>query len=298
MFRFPRVSQVPAGQRGHGEYGLRYEDIAQNGDLKLTALQPAIGAACFRPLWRTHPINVQLGPKGVLPILTGITIERTDGPVSLIENLQAEGSYQLAHDVDAAGNVSRLFLNLHATISGQRGLTHGPQPPGAGERIQVGRVFAEHAFTRPFAPAGERKVLSFDVPGEEAVPSARHRWVNAVDLLSQPPGAEALCPLSPEPSTIAFGLVHTDSNQHVNSLVYPSLFEQAVVRRATELGLKDLPLTRLVDVAYRKPCFAGDVVQLHLQLLRSGDEIGAVGYLAPVGVGPERANCTMRLSLR
>lgn len=298
MFRFPEVPEVPPTQRAHGEYGLRYEDIAQTGYLKLTALPPAIGAACFRPLWRDHPINVHLGPRGVLPILTGISIERLDGPVPIGDLLPVDGSYQLAHDVDASGNVSRLFLNMHATIWGRRGLTHGKQPPGAGESIQVGRVFAEHVFTRPFGPPSERKVLSFDVPGEAAVPSARYRWVDAIELLTLPSNAEPLCALSPEPAPIAFGLVHTDANQHVNSLVYPSLFEQAVVRRATEVGLKDLPLASLVEVAYRRPCFAGDVMDLHLQLFRSENQIGAIGSLTPVGAGPERASCTLRLAMR
>jgi len=298
MFRFPTIAEVPPSQCARGEYAMRYEDIAQTGYMKLTALQPAVGAACFRPLWRNHPINVRLAPKGVLAILTGISIERLDGPVPLGDLLEAHGSYQLAHDVDAAGQVSRLFLNMHATIWGRRGLTHGKQPPGAGERIQVGRLFTEHVFTRPFSPPGERKVLSFDVPGEPAVPSERYRWTDAIDLLKLPADAEVLCPLTREPSSIAFGLVHTDSNQHVNSLVYPNLFEQAVVRRATELGLKDLPLATLMEVAYRKPCFAGDVVDMHIQLFRSEGQLGAVGYIAPIGVGPERASCTLRVALR
>lgn len=296
MFRFPELDALVTHPDARATYPLRYEDIAQDGRPKLLAMPPAIGAACFRALWSEHPINVTLAPRGVLPILTGFVIETFEGPISVRDPLEAEGSYQLAHDVDSEGKVARLFLNMAAKVYGKRGRTHGKQPPGAGERMMVGRVFSEHVFTRPFAPAAERKVLRFDVPGQPAVPPERYCWTDARQLLSVPAGAEALDVLSPDPEPVVFGLVHTDSNQHVNSLVYPSLFEQAAVRRAVLLGVNPVGLGGFVEVAYRRPCFAGDVMRLHLQLLRQNGQLSAVGYLAPEGVGVERAHCTLRMA--
>lgn len=302
MFEVPALSELPTTQRARGQYALRYEDIAQDGHVKLTALPPAIGVACFRPLWLSHPINRELaariGPEQVLPILTGITIESLEGPIPVGELLDAEGGYALAHGVDGAGAVDRLFLNMSVEVRGPRGFTHGKQPAGAGEKIPVGRAFAEHVFTRPFAPREARKVLRFDVEGQPSVPADQYRWKNAMELLTLPEHAEALGPLSPEAMPTVFGLVHTDSNQHVNSLAYPALFEQAVVRRASELGVSTTGLARVVEVAYRKPCFAGDVMSLHVQLCRVGGVFHATGFFAPAGLGPERAHCTLRLQLR
>jgi hypothetical protein len=66
----------------------------------------------------------------------------------------------------------------------------------------------------------------------------------------------------------AFGLDHTDSNQHVNSLVYPRLFAEAALRRLAELERPRRLLIRALDIAYRKPSFAGDRVRIHTRLFR------------------------------
>ena len=76
-------------------------------------------------------------------------------------------------------------------------------------------------------------------------------------------GADALDRASPDETLIVFGLVHTDSNQHVNSLVYMRLFEEAVLRRFAALGLPEPVLARRLEIAYRKPCFAGDRMHVH-----------------------------------
>ena len=63
-----------------------------------------------------------------------------------------------------------------------------------------------------------------------------------------------------DPTPLPLGLAHTDANQHVNSLVYPRLFEEAVLRRLATLGKPTALLTRRAEVAFRKPAFAGEVL--------------------------------------
>lgn len=84
-----------------------------------------------------------------------------------------------------------------------------------------------------------------------------------------------------DPCPITFGLGHTDSNQHVNSLVYPRLLEEAALRRFDALGLETRVLARFVDLAFRKPCFAGDRVRIALRADRVGDEVGVVAAFVP-----------------
>lgn len=295
MFRHLELETLPAAQRTRGQYAMRYEDVAQDGTIKLTALAPAFGPACYRALWRPHPVNERMSPQGVLAILTGMRLEVLGGPIAVTEALSAEGGFTLAHERDAAGDVSRIFLNLQVNVSGARGVTHGKQPPGAGEPIAVGRAFAEHVFTRPFGPPEQRKVLVLEGPEGTFVPPERYAWPDASRLLSVGPSDRVLTDVLSESFT--FGLIHTDANQHVNSLVYPSVFEQTVVRHAVALGIKDVGLGRTIDIAYRRPCFAGDVMALHVQLLRSDNALTATGYFAKPGQGPERAHCTLRLLL-
>jgi hypothetical protein len=295
MFRHLDLDSLPTGHRTRGQYAMRYEDVAQDGTIKLTAIAPAFGPACYRPLWRSHPVNERMIQQGVLAILTGMRLEMLGGPIAVMESLSAEGGYMLAHEQDAAGNVTRVFLNLQVNVSGTRGVTHGKQPPGAGEPIAVGRAFAEHVFTRPFGPPDQRKVLALEGPEGLFVPPERYAWPDAQQLLALHVEDRALTDFVAE--TITFGLIHTDANQHVNSLVYPSLFEQAVVRRVHALGLKDVGLGRLIDIAYRRPCFAGDVMSLQVQLLRTRDGLTAIGYFAKPNEPPQRAHCTLRLVL-
>jgi hypothetical protein len=64
----------------------------------------------------------------------------------------------------------------------------------------------------------------------------------------------------------------------VNSLVYPRLFEDAALRRFAELGrLKPPVLSRFVEAAFRKPCFAGETYALALRAFELGGRLGAVG---------------------
>jgi acyl-CoA thioesterase FadM len=73
--------------------------------------------------------------------------------------------------------------------------------------------------------------------------------------------------------------MHTDSNMHVNSLVYLRLFEEAALRRFVALGRGAQFLGRTVDLVYRRPCFAGQTVRVLVGAFEVGGRLGAVARL-------------------
>jgi acyl-CoA thioesterase FadM len=80
--------------------------------------------------------------------------------------------------------------------------------------------------------------------------------------------------------------VHTDSNMHVNSLVYVRLFEEAALRRFAALGKGSALLGRMLDIAYRKPCFAGQTMRVVGQAFEQGGRLGMAAAL----VGEDEAH--------
>jgi hypothetical protein len=90
-------------------------------------------------------------------------------------------------------------------------------------------------------------------------------------------------PLEPvrriDPVPITFGLVHTDSNMHVNSLVYLRMFEEAALRRLAQLGKGSAVLGRTLDIAYRKPCFAGQTMFVVEQAFEQNGKLGMAAAL-------------------
>lgn len=294
MRPFPPEPEPTSDRQATADIPTRYEDIAQDGRVKLAALPHGLGQVCWMKLLRRHPIAWIARSEGIVPILSRLVVEGGDGPVSVRRALEGRGCYRLAHTVDAAGEVDRIILELWVDVHGRAGRTHGPPPDNAGERLRVGRVYAEHVFTRPFAPAAERKVRS--LPASEdlpEVPEHRHEWMQAPELLALPTGATAL-DAGPEIDgrETVFGLTHTDSNQHVNSLEFPRLFEEAALRRLAGLGRRPgAQLVRWVDLRYRKPCFAGDSVQVSLQAFELDGRLGAAASLVPAGEPEGRAYC-------
>ncbi len=275
---FPAEPTVADEQRGRGRVSLRYEDIAQDGRVALGAMPQAIGEAVWRALLSKHPANALMREQGVLPILSRLIILGGEGPCSVDQPLEASGCYEASSSVSASGEVERLYLNMWASLEGPRANTYDPQPSRAGELHRVGRVFGEHVFTRPFAPPAERKVLRLALPGLPELPDARYSPRAMLALLTPPSSA---VPLDAEPTPVTapcvFGLAHTDSNQHVNSLVYPRLFEEAVVRRLALRGVTRPALAREVEVLYRKPSFAGEQVRIVLRTFRDGARYLATG---------------------
>ena len=274
----PPLPSLPDTQRATGTFPARYEDVAQDGRLLLEATTVALGASVWGPLIARHPLNAHMRESGIVPILTRLAIEGTPGPFSVMGRLTAHGAFQLAHARAASGDVDRIFLDMWAEVTAPMGRTHGPAPERAGESITAGRIFAEHVFTRLFAAPGDRKVTCFDAPGMDAVPSTRRDDRALSAILDLPTGATALDDaLRLDPTPIVFGLTHTDSNQHVNSLVYPRLFEDAALRRFASLGKSSAVLARAIEIGFRKPCFAGQTMRIALRAYTLGETIGAVG---------------------
>ncbi len=299
----PPEPEVPEDQRARGPVGVRYEDVSQDGRLTLAALPHALGDVLWHQKLADHPMSRAVRTAAVVPVLTRLVVEGGDGPVSVRRSLDGEGSFQLAHTRGPDGAVDRLFLNMWVSVSGPRSRMHGPPPPDAGTTIRLGRLFAEHVFTRPFASGADRKVLSLPFrpdggAGAGWVPDAAYAFTLHERILELPDAAAPLEPdLAPDPAVVALGLGHTDSNQHVNSLVYPRLFEEAVLRRLAALGEPTALLGRSLDIGYRKPSFAGDRLRIALRTFALGDRRGAVGVFYPEGGDPSRPSCRVRLVL-
>lgn len=286
----PPAPEVPSDQHGRAPVHLRYEDVSQDGRVLLEALPNGVGEAMWRDAMARHPMTAAFLERGLAAILTRYVLEGGEGPFPVDGPFEAEGSFELAHGVDAKGEVERIYLNMWVDITAPLGRTNLAPPPRAGERALAGRMFAEHVFTRLFAPPEERRVLRLDVPGMPALPTKRYDALPVRRILELPEGARPLEPsFALDPLPIVFGPRHTDSNQHVNSLVYMTLFEEAAVRRFEALGKGAMWLGRGLEVGYRKPCFAGQRVRLALRAYEDGERLGAVGgfYAEADAASPE-----------
>lgn len=299
MQYFPELPALAPEARSTGRGYLRYEDVAQDGRVMLAALPHSVGTVVWGRGLAGHPISAQARDAGIIPITTRIIIAGDDGRVPVGKPLEAAGGFQLAHTTDVAGDPDKLILNLWVELHGVSGRTHAAPPPDAGQPVPVGRVFVEHVFTRLFAPPAQRKVRRFEHPDLPAVPPGRQDWRRPSALLEAPDGFRPLEPaLAADEATVAFGVMHTDSNQHVNSLIYPRMFEEALLRRLVQLGRPAKLLARWAEVAYRKPCFAGQEVRILLRTFEQDGAIGAVGcFVSDAAPEPERAHCTVRMLL-
>lgn len=266
----------------------RFEDVAQDGRVQLVALMPGLGA-----VWRALDAATRLDvfrERGILPILRRIVITGEEGPFSAHVSFECEGTWRLAREKDG----DRLFLSMWLDVRAPIASTLAPPPPPDAERVLVGRVYAEHVITRPFAPPAERKVTRLDAPGLPPVPEHEHPFEEAEDLVEGHPLTPAGVHL--------FGMMHTDSNQHVNSLAYPHVFEEAAVRAAADRDV--VPdaarlLARAVELRYRKPFFAGDRAALALRVAPSpgAHRAVAVGAFLPAAGSPKKPSCTVAMWL-
>ncbi len=300
MLEVPPAPDVPKIQRASATVPLRYEDVAQDGRLVLEALSPALGATVWRTLL-SSPEAERSRQEGVVPILTHLVASGTPGPFSIRHDFQVEGLHQTAHSLGPDGKVDRLLVNMWTEVRAPLGRTYGPPPDGEGEVRLAGRLYAQHVITRLFAPPEERKVLSLpNAQGVPEVPKTRGRWMPPAEVLQLPAGAAPLDPqLRLDDATIAFGVDHTDSNQHVNSLVYPRLFIEAALRRFANLGKPTDVLARYMECGFRKPSFAGDRVIIALQAFELEGRLGAVGQYVPAAeaqaFATARPLCTLRM---
>jgi hypothetical protein len=256
---------------------LRFEDVTQDGRLVLESLPTALGPIVFRGLMQNDPGMRACFEHGVFPIISRLVLHGMPGPFSANYRIEAEATFRVARSEDG-----RLMLDMWANLYAPIGQTHGSPPADDAERVLAGQVFAEHVFTRPFAPVGQRKVSDFDFPGKPEVRETRSAPPRGEALAALPVSATPLEPSRrPDSTPITFGLCHTDSNMHVNSLIYLRMFEEASLRRFVELGQGAEWLAREVDIAYRKPCFAGQTMRVVQQAFMHEGRLGTIATLVP-----------------
>ncbi len=297
----PPLPELPDEQRANGRAYLRYEDVSQDGRIQLQGVPHSLGLVVWRKLLLDHPVNQLAERAGIVPILTRIVISGTRGTVSVGQALDSHGAFELGHTVDTDGEVDRLILRIWVELSGPQGLTRGAGPDD-GKHVTLGSVFAEHVFTRLFAPKGARKVTRFEDAHMPEVPTKQYQWRPLASVAELPKGARWLDDAwHIDPAPAVFGLAHTDSNQHVNSLVYPRLFEDASLRYLATLGQSTKRLSRVSDTSFRKPCFAGGRARIAVRAYVHGDEVGTTGCFitdeaadAPDHVLTSRPYCFLR----
>ncbi len=296
----PLGPEVPEENRAQGSVFLRYEDVAQNGWPKVHCMPHGMGVVAYGKGWNRGPLASSLRARGVVPILSRLRVQSLAGPISVVHPVEVEAWFALGHAVDTRGQVQRVLLNLGADLHAPRARTYDPQPAGAGERILIGKVFAEHVFTRPFAATPEaRRVNALELDGAPVDLGPILPFAEAASLLTAPAAARELAGgFVLDPAPVAFGLGHTDSNQHVNSLAYIPLFEDAALRNFSAHGLSTGSLQlREIELAYRKPCFAGERARVWVRCFELSDDVLAVrAFLGPEGVPPERAHCVGALT--
>jgi hypothetical protein len=252
---------------------VRYEDVAQDGRIMPIALPPAM-SGLWHGVLRDHPGQRSSIAKGVLPILTRMTLESLDQPIRIDRPVESRAGFALAHDGE--GDDTRIFMCVWAELAGAAGRIGAREP---GPLAPAGRLFSEHTFTRPVAPPDQRRVTRLDVDGYPALPEARYRCPAPTTAGEPPDGARWIDELAPDPAETVFSLDQTDSNQHVNSLVYIRVFLDAAQRRLAAGGHPLEVRSRAVDIAYRKPCFAGDRVRAQLRLFDGPSGLGAAGVM-------------------
>lgn len=208
-----------------GELALRYDDVVQDGRVQVIPLMHATGT-----MWRrvvSAPASRALTEQGILPILRRLILSaHDDGSFSAGEPAEVRGAAKFLREAGSERVLLSFWLEVWAP--------HGDAHAGvAGPPARMGRVYAEHVMTRPFAPAGERKVTA--LPGVEL-----EGELEAAPPLSLTDLADA--------GEQRFAQMHTDANRHVNSLAYP----RVMLERLHAQGLvAPERLARACEVRYR-----------------------------------------------
>jgi len=262
---------------------LRYEDVTQDGRL-IPIAAPAALATLWREVLVHHPGQRNAVQAGIIPILTRLTINSLDQRIRVDRKVETHAGFALTHDT--RDNDTRIFMNVWCEVRGVAGKLGRNATATASDLALAGTVFAEHTFTRPLAPPDQRKVTRLGVEGYPDIPEAHYAAPAATTAQEPPAGATWLDELAPDPAEYAFTLDQTDSNQHVNSLVYIRVFHDALNRRLAATGRPMRLRSHAVDIAYRKPCFAGDKVRASLRLFEHANGLGAAGLIAGVDGKP------------
>ncbi|HEY8075328.1 MAG TPA: hypothetical protein VIF62_14485 [Labilithrix sp.] len=272
------IPRLPEGDEPYGTAELfpRYEDITQDGRIAVTALMSGIGASAWRAMQGKVDATA-FGREGILPILRRVVLVGEPGPISVNAKIAYSGTWRFAREKGG----ERLFLNMWMEARAPIGTSYGPPLPPDAPRVVVGRVFAEHVVTKPFASSpAERKVTRLPAgTGLPEIPSLEHAFEPAEALVADAKLDEI--------GDAQFGMMHTDSNQHVNSLVYPRVFQEALVRQVEDPKL----LARAIEMRWRKPFFAGD--RAILRACQRG--ASWVGTFAPPGA--DKISCAIAATL-
>jgi hypothetical protein len=294
MFPAPPMPAFPEGQSVTTSGLLRYEDVTQDGRLLPIAIPPALGG-----LWREvlvhHAGSRNAVAQGVIPILTRLVIHSRDEAIRVDRGTEAHSGFVLAHE-RTGDEVSRLFMNVWSEVRGTAGRLS--RNATAGNLVLAGQIFAEHTFTRLLAPPDQRRVTRLAVEGYPEIPDAQHSSQPPATAQEAPPGARWLDELAPDTTDYCLTLDQTDSNQHVNSLVYIRIFLDAVNRRLAAAGEPGFAAGKIrsksIDIAYRKPSFAGDRLRAQLRLFDHAGTLGAAGFIGAAG---DKPRCYVRVLL-
>ncbi|HSD90910.1 MAG TPA: hypothetical protein VLB44_25475 [Kofleriaceae bacterium] len=291
MFPAPAMPSFPPGHSAVTKSYLRYEDVTQDGRL-IPIATPSALSGLWREVLVDHVGARNALKQGIIPILTRLTLHSLEQPIRVDRQIEALTGFALAHDLQD-GQVSKLYMNVWCEIRGIAGKLGRTSTAGA--LALAGTVFAEHTFTRLLAPPDQRKVTRLGVEGYPDVPETRYTAPAPTTAQEPPEGGRWLDELAPDPAEYVFTLDQTDSNQHVNSLVYVRIFHDAINRRLAAVGQPLKARSRAVDIAYRKPCFAGDRVRIQLRLFEHSGGLGAAGLVAGSDDGKPR--CYVRVLL-
>lgn len=280
----PPLFDAPDAQRGEATLPLRYEDITQDGRLGCRAMTHALGPTLWERVLVQHPMSRPLAAIGIVPILSRLAVVSLESPIGFGKRPTTRGGFQLAQAVDARGR-RRFRLDMGIVVEGVLGRTHGPPPEGAGRPLTLGRVLAEHVLTRPFGPPDARRVDA--LPEGLGITAVDAAWHEPESSLALPADARWIdeAPRR-DPHVLVLGLGHTDSNQHVNSLVYPLAIEEAALRHPARPSAASF--CHHFELSFRKPFFAGEQLVVELQAYERGATFGVVARCLEATSGEAR----------
>ncbi len=211
---------------------LRFEDVSQNGRVMLDALPHGLGPAVWVKLLQASPVQALIARKG----------SSRSSPAS---SSRAERG--------RSRRGSR--CNCRAAPAGAHGGRHLPGEPADPGHVAVGQRAPQPDLRTRRRPARASRSRSVACSRSTSSRGPSRRPRRARCCASSPricrrcrPSATTFARrrrsvgpargrgaarrgADPGSDPVAFGLDHTDGNQHVNSLVYPRLFAEAALRR-------------------------------------------------------------------
>ncbi|HEY3806775.1 MAG TPA: hypothetical protein VGL61_29430 [Kofleriaceae bacterium] len=289
MFPSPAMPEFPPGQSTVNRAYLRFEDVAMDGRMMPISMPPMM-SGLWREVLVDHRGASNALKQGILPILTRLVMTSSGAAIRIDREVETRCGFELARDPAT----SKLFMNVWAATRGAAGKL-SRAAASAGELVDAGSLFAEHTFTRVLAPPGQRAVTELEVEGYPRIPETSYAAAPPTSAEDAPPGARWLDELAPDDADHVFTLDQSDSNQHVNSLVYVRVFLDAVYRRLAARGHVGKLRSTAIDIAYRKPCFPGDRVRTRLRLYEHDGALGLAGQIA--GTDDDKPRCHVRVAI-